>query len=189
MSNSFGFDINGVGVLGIVLGIGGLAYAAWQQKKSDDLAKKLDISIADLEKKTKVEIQSDVVDKAMRNAVDREVKSIVVETAKQVRYDIRNEVNEAVRAEVKENLEKIREEVSEEISDQVAAIDEYELKNTVTKKAEEKILKKFDNSLDGVLGDFRHQLGNVQKVWESVADSLRPRNTGNGAGMTFRIGD
>ena len=189
MSNTFGFDINGMGILGIVLGIGGLAYAAWQQKKADDLAKKLDICIADLEKKGNVDVEKDIVEKAVRNAVDREVKAIVADTAKQVRGDIHSEVNSAVRTAVKDSLDTIRDEVSETISNQVAAIDEYALKKEVTKKAEEKILKKFDGSLDGVLGDFRHQLGNVQRVWESVGDALRPRNAGSGSGMTFRIGD
>lgn len=186
MRTNFNFD--SMGIFGVIFGFGGLAFAAWQAKKMDDILKKVDSTIDDIDKKTPVEVQEAVVNKAIERAVDRKVRDTISDVADQVRKDIQKEVNTQVRKDVDANFQTIKEEVASKISDQVAAIDEYALQETVKKQAEQKILKKFDGSLDGVLGDFKHQLGNVQRVWESVADAMAPRGN-NSRGMTFRIGD
>lgn len=190
------FDkING---FGLVLGIGGLIFAAWQAKRTDDMAKKLDMSIEDLAKKTSVDISDEIVRKAVQSATDREVKSAVNETVKSVKSDIHRTVESEVKKEVNSSLATIKAETSEEISKQVALIDEGALKDEVVRRAEDKLLKKFDTSLDGVLNEARDEcrrrLNSVTKSWESIADwaeTLLPRRntTGSGNGMTFRIGE
>ena len=181
------FNIDGASIFGMIFGLGGLLFAAYQVKKQDVLAKKLDLSIEELEKKTSVEVTDSAVNKALDRAVEREVRSAVADAVRDVKNDIHAELSKTVRKEVDSSFQLIKDQTAEKISEQVAAIDEYALKNAVTKKAEEKILKKFDGSLDGVLGDFRHQLGTVSKVWESVADAMTPRRAGSGSGMTFRL--
>ena len=193
---SINFDkMNG---FGLVLGIGGLIFAAWQAKRTDDIAKKLDMSIEDLAKKTPVDISDEIVRKAVQSATDREVKSAVNETVKGVKNDIHRTVESEVKKEVNSSLATIKAETSEEISKQVALIDEGALKDEVVRRAEDKLLKKFDTSLDGVLNEARDEcrrrLNSVTKSWESIADwaeTLLPRRntTGSGNGMTFRIGE
>lgn len=177
-----------LGVIGILVGLAGLAYGAWQSKKTMDVSKKLDISLSDLEKSTPVDVKQSVVDEAIRRAVDREVKGAVAETSALIRNDIRGEIEKSVRKEVDGSLKTIKEEVAETISDQVANIDEYALKETVTKQAEKKILQKFDGSLDGLLGDFNHQLNNVNKIYSSIADTLKGNRSDSSKDLTFRIG-
>lgn len=184
MKNSF----DNLGVIGIIVGVIGIAYAAWQSKKTEEVSKKLDISLSDLEKSTPVEVKQSVVDEAVRRAVDREVKSAVVESSILVRNDIHSEIEKSVRKEVDSSVKAIKESVAEKISDQVAQIDEYALKETVTKQAEKKILQKFDGCLDGVLGDFNHQLNNVNKIYSSIADTLKGQRGDTSKDLTFRIG-
>ena len=186
---------NGLGALGIVMGIGGLLFAGWQAKKQNELEEKIGIAMKDLENKTPVEIKEEMVSKAIRNAVDREVRNAVNDTVKSVKADIHKEVETEVRKEVNASFQTIKAETAEKISNQVALIDEGALKAEVTKKAEDKILKKFDGSLDNVLNEARDEckrrLNSVTKSWESIADwaeTLLPRRNNN-SGMTFRIGD
>ena len=186
---------NGVGALGIIMGIGGLIFAGWQAKKQNELEEKIGIAMKDLENKTPVEIKDEMINKAIRNAVDREVKNAVNDTVKSVKADIHKEVETEVRKEVNASFQTIKAETAEKISNQVALIDEGALKAEVTRKAEDKILKKFDSSLDGVLNEARDEckrrLNSVTKSWESIADwaeTLLPRRNNN-SGMTFRIGD
>ena len=183
---------------GIILGIGGLIFAGWQAKRTEDMAKKLGVALTDLEKSTPVEIKDDIVEKAIQNATDREVKSAVNDAVRSVKSDVHKTVESEVKKEVNAALSMIKSETAEAISKQVALIDEGALQNEVTRRAEEKLLKKFDSSLDGVLNEARDEcrrrLSSVTKSWESIADwaeTLLPRrnNVGSGNGMTFRIGE
>lgn len=193
MSNS---NFDAAGAIGVVFGLGGLAYAAWQKKKQDDLAKKLDLSIEELTKKTSIEVSNAMVEKAVQTATDREVKAAVHDAAKSVKTT----ANETLSAEVKKAVDEakgtITAEVGEAISKQVALIDEGAARAEVVKRAEEKVLKKFDGSLDNVLNEARDEcrrrLNSVTKSWESIADwaeTLLPRrnNSSSGTGMTFRV--
>ena len=178
---------NNIGILGIIAGIGGLAYSWYQGQKISGTAKKLDLSLEDISKKTPVEIQRSIVDCAVEKAIDREVRLIVSDIARTVRNDVHNEIASEVRKEVDKQYKSLSEEVSDRISDQVANIDEYALKESVTKQAEKKILKKFDGALDGVLGDFNRKLGTVSKIYESIEDTLRGRRNDDGKNVTLRL--
>ena len=48
-----------------------------------------------------------------------------------------------------------------------------ELKQDVVKKAKEDVAKKLDSHLDGILDDFNQNLGNVSKIYKSIAESMR----------------
>jgi len=52
MKTNFNFDA--AGAIGMIIGLCGLGFAVWQVKKQDDLAKKLDLSIEELAKRTSV---------------------------------------------------------------------------------------------------------------------------------------
>lgn len=194
MKTTFNFDA--AGAIGMIIGLGGLAYAAWSAKKQDDLAKKLDLSIEELAKKTPVYISEEIVDKAVQTATDREVKAAVHEASKSVKTAAHETLSSEVKKEVDAAKDTIKAEVGEEISKQVALIDEGAARAEVVKRAEEKVLKKLDGSLDNVLNEAREEcrrrLNSVTKSWESIADwaeTLLPRRNGSssGSGMTFRV--
>ncbi len=182
------YNIDGTGALGIVIGIIGIGYGIYQAYKTGETAKKLDMTIEDLAKKTPVDIQQSVVDRATERAIEREVRIAVNETAKAVRSDAQDEIKREVGKAVEAVYEDLSKDVVDRISDQVANIDEYALKEKVTKEAEKKILKKFDGALDGVLGDFNRQLGNVNKIYENIADTLKGRKSDDSDnGYSFKL--
>ena len=165
-------SMENIGFWGIILGVVGIGYAIYEDKKVRDTAGKIDLSLEDISKNAPVDIQQHVVDKAIERAIDREVRAAVAETAKAVRGDVQEEIQKEVRKAVDASYEELSKDVSDRISDQVANIDEYALKEKVTKEAEKKILKKFDGELDGVLGDFRHNLTVVRKIYGSINSAL-----------------
>ena len=194
MKTNFNFDA--AGAFGILFGLAGLGFAAWQAKKQDDLAKKLDLSIEELAKKTPVDISEEMVNKAVQTATDREVKAAVHEAAKSVKTEANKTLCAEVQKEVNAAKDTIKAEVGEVISKQVALIDEGTARAEVVKRAEEKVLQKFDGSLDNVLNEAREEcrrrLNSVTKSWESIADwaeTLLPRRNSlsGGSGMTFRV--
>ena len=194
MKTSFNFDA--AGAIGMIIGLGGLAYAAWSAKKQDDLAKKLDLSIEELAKKTPVDISEEMVNKAVQTATDREVKAAVHEASKSVKTAAHETLSNEVKKEVNAAKDTIKAEVGEVISKQAALIDEGTVRAEVVKRAEEKVLQKFDGSLDNVLNEAREEcrrrLNSVTKSWESIADwaeTLLPRrnSSSSGSGMTFRV--
>ena len=181
-------NMENIGFWGIILGVVGIGYAIYEDKKVRDTAGKIDLSLEDISKNAPVDIQQHVVDKAIERAIDREVKIAVATTAKEVRSDIQGEIQREVRKEVDSAYKELSKEVSDRISDQVAQIDEYALKEKVSKEAEKKILKKFDGALDGILGDFNRNLNNVDRIYQSIADRLGGRRSDDSdKNVTFRL--
>ena len=194
MKTNFNFDA--AGAFGILFGLGGLAYAAWSAKKQDDLAKRLDLSIEELAKKTPVDVSEEMVEKAVQIATDREVKAAVHEASKSVKTEANKTLCVEVKKEVDAAKDTIKSQVTEALTRQVALIDEGTARAEVVKRAEEKVLQKFDGSLDNVLNEAREEcrrrLNSVTKSWESIADwaeTLLPRRNSlsGGSGMTFRV--
>lgn len=178
---------NNFGILGFLFGVGSAIYAAYQTKKLNDATEKIGMTMDEVSKKAPVDIQQSVIDRAIDLAVNREVKRAVEEAVKAVRGDLDVDISKQVRKEVESNLKEIKDRVSDSISDQVANIDEYALKETVVKQAEQKILRKFDGALDGILGDYKRQLQNVTKVWDSVSDALNRNRNSNDEKKSFHF--
>lgn len=198
------FNFDTANKLGIVFGLAGFAFAAWQIKKQDDLAKKLDTSIDELSKKTPIEISDDLVNKAVQTATDREVKAAVHKATS----GVENSATATIKAEAKKAVdaatEKIAEQAGEEIAKQVADIDKNKLQTVVTKRAEDKIVNDFDHKLDSILADtqtradnaineassrVRKKTDDVFKTWENISDwafSLINRRNNN-ISIPFRV--
>lgn len=174
------------GPIGLVIGAAGLIFSVYQTNRLRQTSNKLDMSLDDVMKKSDIDIQQSVVDKAIEKAVEREVRFAVSDTVRRVRDDIHDEIAKEVKKEIEEQYKKIADEVSEKISEQVSAIDEYALKDRVTKKAEEKVMRKLDGCLDGALGMFNNQLGNVNKIYQNIADTISGK-ANNDRGLNFRI--
>ena len=175
------------GPIGIVFGIAGIGFSIYQTTKMKETSDKIDMTIDELKNDSAIDIKQAVVDKAIERAVEREVRLAVSDTARRVRDDIREEIRTKVKHEVEEQYNKIADETAEKISNQVAQIDEYALKERVTKKAEDKVMRKLDGCLDGALGMFNNKLGSVSKIYENIEGILSSRATRDGRGINLRL--
>lgn len=181
MSDKFSIVI---GLGGCIAGLIGIGYAIDTHKKMNDICDRLDVSIDEISKGITVDIPDYMVNKAVEKTVEREVsqavRHAVNDTMTSVKTDIHNEVETAVR----KNYCNIKETVTETIAQRVSMIDMNDLSSTVTKKAEQKIVEKFDDNLDELLKKFNHNLDNMSKVYGTMAAMSIKQNDGK---MTFTI--
>jgi uncharacterized membrane protein YheB (UPF0754 family) len=158
------------GMLSIIFGLASIAFSIYNSNKLKETAAKIDVNVDAIANTTAEDIQKSAIDTAINKAVDREVQNAISDTAKRVREDIRSEIKAEVKKEVDKQYKEISEEVSEKISDQVANIDIASLKERVTKKAEDKVIKKLDGCLDGAIGMFNGKLNEWTKMYQGAAN-------------------
>ena len=155
------------------IGFVGIGYAMGSRRKLHDICDKIDRSIDELSDGIDVDLSDAVIKRAVNKAVETEVGVAVRyatnEAVKGVGKGIRDEVKSAVRASYSD----VKQSVSQELERQVSRIDIQELKQDVVKKAKEDVAKKLDSHLDGILDDFNQNLGNVSKIYKSIAESMR----------------
>lgn len=183
----------GFGVFGIFLGLCGLGYSAWQTKKMTDATKKIDLALEDVVKKTPVEVEQSIVEKAVQIAVDRAVTDKANTAVADIKRDIHGEIEKQVRREVNDITSDIKDRVAEEAKDQLDHID----KDTIVKEATRKVIeelriegrKELNHQLNGVISDLSSNLSAYKQVYDGVKGALnyvRPANEGKE--VSFRIG-
>lgn len=140
--------------------------------KTRELSKKFDKSVMDLEKTSEDEIKKELVETAVENAAKRKVDSYVDRVGDVVMASSKQEISDAVRKAVATAKIDMIDQVSERVSAEAALIDMDELKKSARDKAEKKILDKFDGNLDDLLGKFNENLGNVQRIYNGIAETF-----------------
>lgn len=114
---------NEVGIVGIVVGVIGTVYGIWREKKSNDLAKKLDTTLSSLEGKTKVDISQDVVNKAVKNAVERHANAAAKKAADETADLIRSDMDSMIRKDVDRVYSDLKGKVTERVDEKIENLD------------------------------------------------------------------
>lgn len=182
---SFGTEFGGFGILG---GLGIIGFLGYQAYKLYKVTKKLDTTIDDLAKKESVEIQQDIVTKAVNDAVDRKVCLAVSDMSSRVGDKIRQDMDNEIRKDVKAHYDELKAQVSDKIAEDVASIDIDSLRKTVTNKAEKRIMDKFDGSLDGITEKLNRNLNNVLGIYGGIANTIAAGKSNNdNRGVRFTL--
>ncbi len=181
----------GYGVFGIVLGLCGLGWAAYQSKKMNDAAKKINTTVDEMADKTPVEIEQSMIDKALEVAVDRAVSAKASAAVSELKKDIHNEIEKEVRRELTDSLKEIRDRVSEEIKDQADQIDKDEVLKDVTRKLTDELKiegkKELNHRLTGIVNDLSSSLASYKKLHDGLMEALSPRHNDSGREVSFRL--
>lgn len=179
--------LENMGAFGIVIGAVGILWGAYQTKKNNDVAKKLGLTLTELEGKTHVDLKEDIVNTAMMNAVKRKANKIVDYTADQIRGDLKKEIKTRVSEAVAESLDSVHDAVDEKVDEMIAKIDEEKFISEMKADAKKAMATKFNTSLDGIASEFKDQYKNLGKFVEMVVggNSQKPNNNR----MYFGFGD
>lgn len=161
-------------IIGVAIGLCGLAYGLYTQVKMEKIAGKLDKTVNELAANTEVTIEESILVKAAEKAVNREVSVLAHKAAISTVCTISSDMRKIVQEAVEQEYSNISKSVSDKLADQVSNIDIDVLRTKVTNKAQDKILEKFDGSLDGVLDNFNRELRNVSKIYSSIAGTMAP---------------
>lgn len=161
---------NGISIL---IGAAGVGYGWATQRKMNQVAERLDVTIKDFAKDTNVTIDEALAEAVLKQACEQAAKRTINSLSTEVRSDFRKEIREEVKKEVKAQYEGLKDSVKVEIDRQVNDIDIDEVREKVVKEATEKTMHKLDGCLDTVLDKYNHELNNVGKIYQSIADNFR----------------
>lgn len=180
------FNIDGLGALGVIIGLGGLIFAAWQAKKTDDITKKLGVAMDEVEKKTTIDIQQSIVDHATEKAVDREVKLAVADTAKKVHEEYKGVLTDKVKEAVNDNLSAIDSAVEAKAKELVDGIDKAQFQKRITDEGAKILSSDFTGSLNGLLADAKGKVSFMIGTITDLVEAATPFRK-SPRGMNFHI--
>lgn len=167
--------LSGVSVLAAV-------YCHHELRRTVRLVSKACDHVAEL---TVVDIQHDVVDRAINNAAAHEVGRVVNHAVRYVEDDLARQTQKCVRDAVKESYGKLSKSVSDAIAREAAKVDGNQIMEDATEKAKEMLLERFDGKLDGLMSDYQRNLDNVGKIYQSIASSMADKA---GKNVTMTLG-
>lgn len=170
--------------LGLLVGGVGVACSIYMYFRLRSISSKIDLTVEELANKSVVDVSSAMIDKAVRQAVDREVGKSVSWASNAAVRSVSENLRVQVKKSVDEKYSSVEKAVSDELSRQVSNLDMTRLKEDVTAKAKTAILEKFDGRLDDVLGEFNRNLENVSKIYGSIANTMTKQQEKE---MVFKI--
>jgi len=160
-----------ISLIGVALGLTSLGYSIYTQRKfKKEVIDKISENLV-------IDIPEAVVNEAINIAVEREVSKVVKRVSEQITHNARNDIHREVKSTVDVSFSSIKSSVSDEVAKQVATMDMRELKKEVKEKAKEMVIEKFDENLESLLSDFNDSLSNMSKIYSSIADSMKQRNS------------
>ena len=157
-------------------------YCHRQMKKTVKLVSKAAKGVADL---TVVDIQHDIVDMAINNAANHEVRRVVNRAVHNVEDEMIYQTQKYVRDAVKESYGELSKTVSDAIAREAAKVDSNQIMKDATEKAKKMLLERFDGKLDGLMSDYQRNLDNVGKIYQSIASSMADKA---GKDVTLKLG-
>lgn len=185
------FSIDGLGAFGIITGILSLGYAAWQSYKLNKIANKMDMTLEEVEKKSKIDIEQELIDSVVTHTVQRKVDKATIDTISAVKADMHQAISSKVQKEVDNQYKILSDEVSEQISKNVAAISENKLADQVLPRVERKLTEKGEVVISRVENDMRSKLSKSMDFIGATTDVIRNATLGklgnNGGGRSIKF--
>lgn len=159
-------------ILGYVLAGASVVAAVYCGKKLKDVMGAVNSAVTDVSSLTYIDVQQAVVDKA----VERAAQNAAGKAVKATEGLMTSMVERAVTSAVVNAKEPLKQAVTEKLAREVALIDKSELVEAVEEQAKAMILEKFEGRLDGIAADFSRNLENVGKIYQSIAETMQPKN-------------
>lgn len=171
MSRKIDWDV-AIGFGGLILGCVGFGYAFGARRKMNDICDKLGTTIDNLSNNMEFDVPQAMIDSAVEKAVDREVGRMVRIASNEVTANAKKSISSTVNATVESIYADIKDAVAKEVSRKVSRLDMDDMTRSIKKQAEEKIVEKFDGSLDDILDKFNSNLNNVSKIYNSMSNAM-----------------
>lgn len=159
-------------ILEYVLAGASVVAAVYCGKKLKDVMGVVNSAVTDVSSLTYIDVQQAVVDKAVEKAAQNAAGKAV----KATEGLMTSMVERAVTSAVVNAKEPLKQAVTEKLAREVAMIDKSELVEAVEEQAKAMILDKFEGRLDGIAADFSRNLENVGKIYQSIAETMQPKN-------------
>lgn len=159
-------------ILGYILAGASVVAAVYCGKKLKDVMGVVNSAVTDVSSLTYIDVQQAVVDKAVEKAAQNAAGKAV----KATEGLMTSMVERAVTSAVVNAKEPLKQAVTEKMAREIAMIDKSELTEAIEESAKAMILEKFEGRLDGIAADFSRNLENVGKIYQSIAETMQPKN-------------
>lgn len=169
----------------LIAGVVGTGYGVYSGHKADKIARKLDRVTDDVLESTDIQIKQSIVDAAVKAAAERQATIQVTAATTKCINDIETDISKQVRSAVADEYTSIKDNVRIEIDKKVKDIDISSIRQEVIDDAAAKAAKKFDDDLDEVLRSYNNNLGQVARIYQSIAEKM---DTQKDSGVSLKIG-
>lgn len=181
---SFDWDLV-IGVTGFVVGLVGIGYAAGTRSKMNQISEKLDKSLDDIVRDTRIDIPNGLIERAVERSVEAKTRIAIDNTVSRAMDKADSIIRSSVSTAIKNQYSELKNRVLGEMTKRVSNINEERLRDDIYNAAKEKAVEKFEANLDDILEKFNNDLENVGKIYKSIANVM---TKSEGKEMTFRIG-
>lgn len=181
---SFNWDLV-IGVTGLVVGLVGIGYASGTRSKMNQVSEKLDKSIDDIIRDTRIDIPNGLIERTVERAVEAKTRIAIDNAVNGAMQKADGIIRSTVSSAVESQYVSLKDRVLVEMTKRVSNINEDRLRDDVYNAAKKKAVEKFEANLDDILEKFNSDLENVGKIYKSIANAM---TKSEGKEMTFRIG-
>ena len=134
---------------------------------------KIESAAKELAEKTEVEIREDIVNKAIKVAVERDVSKAVESAVRIIRTDIMNEVEHDVREEIRSQRDKVISDVDRKLVEEVDRISRDDIVHDVQKRITSMMIDRMDSDLNAIKDQYRRKLQeNIDEMTKRYRDKL-----------------
>ena len=172
----------GVSLVAAATGIGCLGYSIHKERK---LGRMLSNSISRVDELTEVRVSEGIVNKAIEDAVEREVSKVAKRAAEDFGDRIETDVSNRVKGAVEQHLARLQKSVGEQVAREVSKINKDDIMNEVLERAKEEAAKEFASALKNVTDQYQQNLNNVGEIYQQIASKMT--GSGKEAGKGFEV--
>ncbi len=181
MDSKFGIFLGGAALIlaASALGIVHVKVRKIDKKLDDNSAdihkanNKIEAAAKELAEKTEVEIREDIVNKAIKVAVERDVSKAVESAVRIIRTDIMNEVEHDVREEIRSQRDKVISDVDRKLVEEVDRISRDDIVHDVQKRITSMMIDRMDSDLNAIKDQYRRKLQeNIDDMTKRYRDKL-----------------
>lgn len=140
MKVNFGFD--SMGIVGLGLGLLGIGYAAYREHRMNQLTKKIGMSMAEIGARTPDVIQDNIVDQAVKNAVEIQARATVDSAADKAILATSTWMDNEITKAVKERYANMDSEIAEKVNKRIEGLNLDDISDKARRKVEGEVLKK-----------------------------------------------
>lgn len=189
-------NLDGFGIFGIFTGLVGIGYAIYQTAKLSKTSAKLDMSIDEISRKTKVEVEQDIVNAAVEKAIQLKANKVADKAVSEVSDRINTTMSNKITEAIKDRYNNLSEQVTDKIAEHVSNLSEETLSSRVIPRVEAKLEKAGDEMLSRVESSVnqkaRQALGKSIDLISGVTDLINNKafgtnNNNNNQNRGFHI--
>ena len=167
----FRFGEGCIVVAGVVF-VASLACLGYSVIRNRQMNRMIEEAVGKVGELTPVNISDAIIDKAVTEAIDREVRKAAESASAKALTEISTETVKRVRGAVEGKYGALTRMISDQVAAEASKINHDKLMNDILSSASATAAEKFNEQLDTIIANYNENLGNISAIYQKLADSL-----------------